>query len=408
MKRIHSLDIFRGFAIMMVVVLHRLVFDWSGAATWFEASNPLLEYPWFSIIMFFIGMGGIFSLISGIVTSYSTHNRLTTRRNTIKQIMIGSIISFLWLEFLHFFYGFVFAPFGFGPETSYGFFIALLRGVPVSIPSKEALLYAGPLPIIGISGLVVPILIYIVIRKKGVEHIRRNKLILGIIATTILILSIFLPPLLEPIMYDALDSYNYPLAIGLGYLIHRDFPIFPILSFAIYGSILGLSLVRGEDKRDIIKQWLIFASIIITFGVILLCIFLSNSLVAWNFIRFIQLGVYFLIIIVLLYAIDFKPEEKQDKILKNSTIIMWFGRTSLTILVLEVPLAEIFRLILSLIYPGWVNDFIACVLFGLFNLIIWGIILFFWKNKHFKGSLEWIGARLVKKASGSTKEIKVQ
>ena len=105
MKRIHSLDLFRGIAIMMVVVLHRLVFDWTGAAAWFEASNPLLEYFWFSIIMFFVGMGGIFSLISGTVTSYSTHDRLTTGRNTIKQIMLGSLISFFWLEFLHFLYG---------------------------------------------------------------------------------------------------------------------------------------------------------------------------------------------------------------------------------------------------------------------------------------------------------------
>ena len=207
-------------------------------------------------------------------------------------------------------------------------------------------------------------------------------------------------------MYDALYKNNYPLAISLGYLINRDIPIFPILSFAIYGSILGLSLARGEDKHNIIKHWLIFAMIIITIGVILLSIFLPLFLYAWNAVKFIQLGVYFLIIIVLLYTIDFKPKDKQEKKVKNTSLIMWFGRTSLTILVLEVPLAEIFRLILSLFYPGWVNDFIACLLFGFFNLIIWGIILFFWKNKNFKGSLEWTGAQLVKKAARGTKKNK--
>lgn len=389
---------------MMVVVLHRLVFDWTGAATWFEASNPLLENPWFSIVMFFVGMGGIFSLISGIVTSFSTHNRLIKRQNTIKQILVAALISFFWLEFLHFLYGFIFAPFAFGPETSYGLFIALLRGAPIGSPSKAALLYAGPLPIIGISGLVVPFLIYLLLRKQGKEKIKRNKIILNVIATTILILSIFLPSLLGPIMYDALDNNNFPLAISLGYLIHRDFPIFPILSFAIYGSSLGLSLAREENKRSIIKRWLIFASVIITIGVILLTIALSFQIEAWNFVRFIQLGVYFLIIVGLLYAVDFKSEDKQQKILKNLTPIIWFGRTSLTILVLEVPLAEIFRLILSLIYPGWVNDLLACLLFGLFNLAIWGIILFFWKNKNFRGSLEWIGAQLVKQSSKNRKK----
>jgi hypothetical protein len=205
-------------------------------------------------------------------------------------------------------------------------------------------------------------------------------------------------------MYGALDSKNYPLAIVLGYLIHREFPIFPILSFAIFGAILGLSLAREEDKRNIAKLWLIFATIIITTGVILLGVSLSLELYVWNFIRFIQLGVYFLIIIALLFAIDFKPEDKQEKILKKCTLITWFGKTSLTILVLEVPLAELFRKILSLLYPGWVNDLFACFLFGLFNLAIWGVILFFWKKKDFKGSFEWIGAQLVKKASGGTKK----
>ena len=403
MNRIHSLDLFRGIAIMMVVVLHRLVFDWTGAAAWFEASNPLLSNPWFSLIMFFIGMGGIFSLISGIVTSFSTHNRLTSGKNSIKQIMGAALISFFWLHFLHFIYGFILAPFSFGPEASYGILIALLRGVPLAAPSKTGLVYTGPLPIIGISGLVVPILIYILLRKQGKEKTKRNKIILSIIATTILVLSIFLPPLLEPIMYDALDNNNFTLAITIGYLINRDFPIFPILSFAIYGSILGLSLARGEHKQNIIRIWLIFALIIITFGGISLLIALSFNLFAWNFVRFIQLGVYFLIIVGLLTGIDFKHEDKQERILKKVTPIMWFGRTSLTILVLEVPLAEIFRVFLNMIYSGWVNDIFACTLFGLFNLGIWGIILYFWKNISFKGSLEWCGARLVKMASKSRK-----
>ena len=406
MKRIYSLDIFRGIAIMMVVVLHRFVFDWTGAIPWFFATNPLLEYPLFSIIMFFIGMGGIFSLISGIVTSYSTHDRITTGRNTIKQIMGASLIWLLWLELLHFIYGFLLAPFGFGTEVSYGFLTALLRGAPMSAPSKDSVLYTGPLPIIGISGLVVPILLYFLLRRGEEGKIRRNNIILFIIGCTILILSIFLPTILEPIMYDALDKNNFLLAISLGYLIHRDFPIFPILSFAIFGSIMGLSLAREEDKHGIAKLWLIFAAIIITVGVILLAISLSLGLFIWNFARFIQLGVYFLIVVSLLFAIDYKPEDKQEKILKKCTPILWFGRTSLTILVLEVPLAEIFRIFLSLIYPGWVDDFLACLLFGLFNLAIWGVILYFWKNKNFKGSLEWIGAQLVKKVSTGTKKIK--
>jgi hypothetical protein len=39
---------------------------------------------------------------------------------------------------------------------------------------------------------------------------------------------------------------------------------------------------------------------------------------------------------------------------------------------------------------------------------MWGIILFFWKKKNFKGSLEWLGAQIVKKASRRSKKSKAQ
>jgi len=115
-----------------------------------------------------------------------------------------------------------------------------------------------------------------------------------------------------------------------------------------------------------------------------------------------QLGTYFMIIILLLNLIDFKPKEKQEKIVKNFTPVMRFGRTSLTIFVLEAFVAAIFHFIYDLIVPGWNGELIMVLLFGVFNLALWWVILLFWEKKEFKGSIEWLGGQIIRKLSGTT------
>jgi hypothetical protein len=65
----------------------------------------------------------------------------------------------------------------------------------------------------------------------------------------------------------------------------------------------------------------------------------SQGLFHFNFIRFIQLGFYFFIIVILLKTIDFQTEEKQEKVVRKTTPILRFGIISLTIFVFETVIA---------------------------------------------------------------------
>jgi len=401
-KRLYSLDIFRGLAIMMVIIFHRFMYDWPGSDFFFTNPAGFLEIPWFTAIMFFAGMGGIFSTISGVVTGYSTHNRVTSGKGNKKMIFYAGLFSFLWLIVVDYIRKFLFSTksyfegeFFFGLVTG-----SLLEGTLV-VPQLELLYYTSTLAIIGLSGFIVPALMIILSRKGGIEKVRRTKIIFGTLAAVILIATPFLSIVLDPIVVDLFVSGNYLLGFLLALLVSPYFPIFPIVAYALLGGIIGISLARDEKKRNITIIWLVSGFALLSIGNYILISALTRfHFYNYNFVRFMQLGVYIMIIIVLLRLVDLKSEEKQEKIAKRFSPVIMFGRASLTIFVLEAFLATLFRVILNLINPKWNTEAYVVLIFGIFNLAVWWIILHFWQKKDFKGSVEWMGGYVVRKLSG--------
>jgi len=403
-KRLYSLDIFRGIAIMMVVIFHRFMYDWPGVNFFFEEDTGFLMMPWLTAIMFFAGMGGIFSIISGVVTSYSTYNRVSSGKGNKKMIFYAGLFSFLWLTVIDYIRKFLFSTKSYWePTDNYLFGIitgSMLEGTLV-VPQLELLYYTSTLAIIGLSGFVVPTLMILLSRKGGIEKVRRTKFIFGTLAAIILIATPFLSIILDPIVVDLFVSGNYLFGFLLALLVSPYFPIFPILAYALLGGMIGLSLARDEKKRNVTIIWLVFGFVMLSIGNYILISFLTRfNFYSYNFVRFMQLGVYIMIIIILLRLIDLKPEEKQEKIAKKFSPIIMFGRASLTIFVLEAFLATIFHVILDLINPLWNTEPFVVLIFGIFNLAVWWIILHFWQKKDFKGSVEWMGVYVVRKLSG--------
>lgn len=259
--------------------------------------------------------------------------------------------------------------------------------------------------IIGLSGFVVPTIMILLSRNSGFEKVRRNKIILGALAVTILAVTPSLSFALEPIVEDLFINGNYLGGFLLALLVAPYFPIFPIIAYALLGGILGISLARDDKKRNITIFWLLFGFAMLSIGNYLLLTFLLRfEIYNFNFVRFMQLGVYIFIIIILLRLIDFKPEEKREKIVKNVSPIIMFGRASLTIFVFEAFVATIFHVTLDLINPRWNTEAYVVLIFGVFNLAFWWGILYLWKKIDFKGSVEWTGVYVIKKLSGSSRK----
>jgi len=403
-KRLYSLDIFRGIAIIMVIIFHRFMYDWPGVNFFFEEDTGFLMMPWLTAIMFFAGMGGIFSTISGVVTSYSTYNRVSSGKGNKKMIFYAALFSFLWLTIVDYIRKFLFSTKSYWEPTDnylYGIITGSLLEGTLVIPQLELLYYTSTLAIIGLSGFIVPTLMILLSRKGGIEKVRRIKIIFGTLAAIILITTPFLSILLDPIVVDLFVSGNDLLGFLLALLVSPYFPIFPILAYALLGGIIGISLARDEKKRNITITWLVIGFALLSIGNYILISALTRfSFYNYNFVRFMQLGVYIMIIIILIRVIDLKPLEKQEKIAKKFKPVIMFGRASLTIFVFEAFLATIFHVILNLIIPGWNTEPFVVLLFGIFNLAVWWIILHFWQKKDFKGSIEWMGGYVVRKLSG--------
>ena len=119
------------------------------------------------------------------------------------------------------------------------------------------------------------------------------------------------------------------------------------------GAALGLSLAAGEGRDEIKKHWSLFAAGIIIAGILLAVIFLLQGRLVLNFARYVHLGIYVILTLVLLYQIDFKPQEQKEHILARFAPIRRFGKVTLTIFIVETPLAMILHLIPNIVFPGW-------------------------------------------------------
>lgn len=402
MKRIHSADLIKSVMIVLVIIGHRVFYDWSCYHNPAEGDVPL----WLIVFGFFAAMGSIFTYITGLVTSFSVYNQMAQRRNTPKQIVLASLVMFLCLTLisyssLYFFSGGVYI----NDEYHYGILTQFIKFGQMQFPGLEMLcLYAAILMILGISGFAVTSVCALLLKDSGTEQVRRNKRVLFGLGMVILVLSAFLPFILEPMMFDAFEGKNYVLAFLLANLVAFDFPIFPLLGFALIGATLGLSLASGEDRKKIRKHWSFFAVGIIIAGLLLAVIFLLQGQLILNFARYVHLGIYVIVTLVLLHRFDFKPEEQREHVLTRFASIRRFGKVTLTIFIIETPLAMILHLIPNIAFPGWDSNLGLVMLFALCNLALWWIALRLWEAKGYRGSFEWVITKIIKILSGKSSD----
>ncbi len=401
LKRLLSIDILKGIFMILVILAHRIFYDWPEYQNPLEGSvNPLLL-----IFGFFAAMGSIFTFISGIVTSFSIHRRIEGKKNTPKQLILGALVMFLWLGIMNYLSIFLFAggiflneEFRFGVITGY-----LLQGSSYTPGLEIIVLYAGILMVTGLSGIVITITYVILYKKHGLEQIGKIKRGLLIVGCVILVLAGFAHLLLEPLMLTAFDNGNYFLSFLLANLVAFDFPIIPVLGFGVLGAVIGVSLASREEYKDFRKFWMIFAAIVTGIGIVLvLSFFLAQGVLVLQFARFLHLGIIIFAILPIIKGLDFKTEENKERIYSKpfTKLIRRYGSVSLTIFVFETPLAMLFKLLLNLIIPGWNTPFWSIMIFGIFNLCLWAGLLTLWERINYKGSLEWLGAQLIKWLSG--------
>jgi len=409
-NRIESMDILRGIAIITIVVLHRLHYNWTAAGPGqdIEAGASL----WVLYLLFYLMMmAGIFSLISGTVNSFIAYRRKSDGKSASRHLLSGGLSAGLWILTLHYIQSIFFANgFAVGRQR-FGVILGWIQtGEMIPVTSKHYI-ESNALSMIGLVVIFITIVLFLVLRMQNQRSLKKDIRLFIFLGSLILVstpfvsyqLGLFKPALVHDGNYFGLTAIN--LFIGA-------YGMFPMLAFGFYGAAIGAGIAGGVPPV-LMKRALLFCGL--TFFVIgglgffvlggldFHTIFdntMSNQF-HWILFRLNQLGFFLLLYRLFLSAVDFAGSETKEKVLHVFHPARVFGLVSLTVFVSEPILAEVLRKICDVLLPGWNEHLILVIFFGVLCLIVWWLILnLWWKTARFAGSLEWLSAKVIRFMSG--------
>jgi hypothetical protein len=422
MKRIKTFDILRGLAILVMVISHRITWD-------YIYQNPEAQGQSMGLFIYtlFSTMAGIFYCISGAVNSYVNFNRLKDGKITSNQLVKRSIATGLLLIFISVLFRYfllrsvdnVVSVNPLGEVLQYNETGVLpylvLYGVYPQKFNISILFQMGTLPLIGYSFLAVSIAMVLYKRYRGLENPDQFRKVLLIIGILIFLISGFTYRFFYGPVQRAVINGNILSMIFLSPFIIGKFPIFPHLSYAFFGAYFGVAFAqKNRAPERILKSLLSFWAILLSVGVVIITLSITfGELNTWYFAwgqKLFQLGFFFLLFWLGMKLIDYQPEKFQEKRLKWVQPLITLGRVSLTVFILEGLLAVSVQRLIAPLWPNWNSSAGNATLFGLINMAAWAVIITLWKRVDFVGSLEWTSSWLVKKLSGqqSSKLDKIQ
>ena len=239
---------------------------------------------------------------------------------------------------------------------------------------------------------------------KKVENVwfSRSYFFAGI-ATTLLSL-VRIP--LYTVLVNALDEGNYSVFFLLNWLVNKNNPILPYISFGLFGMWIASSLIAYGWKKTNPKV-LVVSLILLATGVIMYITLPDTMLersidMKWYSIIVAQLGLFMLLVLGALKFFDFN----KHKTLKNNFIIKFitrFGVGGLTVFFFESIFSAIIFRFLQFIIPSLTFSITQALLYGFSLSLFWGIFLIFWEKSGYKYGLEYIYGKTVSISGKSSK-----
>ena len=412
MKRIQTFDLVRGFAILAVVLIHRVFFDFYS-----QHGEAQILSAGFFVFSLFSTMAGIFFCISGAVNTYVNFDRLKEGKLTSRQFLLRSFITGITLTVI----GLLFRYFllrtvdnvvsvnALGEVLSYNetgvLPYMILYGVYPSKFNILILFQIGTIQMIGYSILAVSIIMVLYQKLRGLddpERLRRFFLVLGI---AVFLTSGLTYQFLWGPARRAIADQNFLAIFFLHPLVYGQFPIFPHLAFGFFGASFGVAFAQKDgEPKQVLQSLLRFWVILLGLGVILLAITTTLELFdTWYFAwgrKLTQLGVYFFLFWLGMKFIDYQPESTKVRRMKSLNWLVTIGRVTLTVFILEGVVAVTLQRLIAPLWPSWNASVANTAFFGLINLAVWMVIIALWKRVDFVGSVEWLYSWLVRSLSG--------
>ncbi|MBD3187837.1 hypothetical protein GF325_13460 [Candidatus Bathyarchaeota archaeon] len=441
MKRVLTLDLLRGIAIIGVVLIHVLGIVFEETTDILEADlKNLLEGNPISVgvplivlgvvITFFGNFSGLFVMISAVGNCISVHRQWhkLVSRGIHEKMVFRKVLGTQTIR------GGLVYVFGFISE---GFLGNLLEGlfdddIILSEKMVNSFFLSNILHCIGVSIIVTSILYLLFLRMD----IAQSTMTYIMIAIIILIAAAhpFIRSWLEGLDYgDSFVPNNTPtewpgnyiergfwknlLFIFLSPIIGRVFPLVPMFMCAAVGLIVAMNINEKTITPEFIKRTAIAAGIIVLSGILYGILLNSTETQDFEIARAKSIGWHTLILgsevfslILMIYLIDFRKKTNKQIFIKHTLIFRRFGMISLTLWTLQyftvVPLA-IFEIAGWPVFDGGLNGWqVLVVLFCVFWF--WHFIAWSWEKGGFKGSFEWMMVLVLSRGSTSADRMKIR
>jgi len=394
-KRIDSLDILRGVALMFIILFHSSIYNYANINK-IDFSNP----PIVVVLMSFMALwGGIFIIYSMVINTVMLIGRSQKAVNF--KVFLYSIIAGIVYIFFHYILNIFLGRWNndfVNNKPDLTAVASSLRTMHLSFPHLAKFFEGSSLSAIALNLIILSFVLFLLLRKNGAVKEKRNYLILGLSGILIMVLSFVRVPVFH-LFTQALETKNYLLATFFSFTIANPYPLLPYLAYGVFGVMIGMMIYQGRNKllKIVVAPLGIFFLIYGLFGMMNFEKTISTPDYFWYFKTNFELGVF---ILLLVFAVLFL--EPKTYLLNKLSVIKWFSRISLTIYMLETTTSEIFRIVLLQVWPSWNQTINGCLLFGSLNIVLWIVILYFWKKINFKYSLEYYWVILFDKIGKSS------
>ena len=412
MKRIQVIDFLRGFSILAMMFFHGS-FYWSSVPSK-DQMTQMLQNPFAGLALLLGKAAGIFALIAGMSNAISMQYRLKTGKSKPKDIFLGGLITGLWIiivgkiqvsVFDHTIIGNAQFPYPDGPPN-YSLIVGSIQTGSLQLPSIFTLLYKNTaLTAIGLSIICTGVIIALLGLKEGHKKIKRNLIVIGSVATGIILITDLMKNVLRPIWLDAYLSGKHLLGAFLGIFIGDSYPFFPFAGYALYGAMFGIAFAEDLNKKRVIIDGSTAGGLYVVSGSILLAIkgnppveeIFQTLPMQWSY---LQIGILILISTFLFHVHYLNDKSKLKKIFQ-STFFRRFGLLTLTIFIFE-PLVGISIKVLFLdpLFPNWSQYSYLAFGYGFLLIFLWYGILKALEKVHFKGTVEWLNGKITSVLTG--------
>jgi hypothetical protein len=401
-KNFTGLDVLRGIGIFALLVMHTAFYHFEGLFE-LDLNNPPLIVTFIGLILMF---AGVFAMISGLVHTHQHYRKIKQQHIPFSTAINYNMVSGALILIVAYLY-FIFTGPGLANMStkfmSNSILVELFTSGKLIGTTVERVLYVDSLVMIGMNILLIGV--FFRLHQRFFNSIRPNFYLIS--ALLFFVLSLIRIPLYT-IYLDALDSGNWLVTLLLNWLVNKNNPIFPYLSFALFGAWIS-ALILTMDFRSIVKRVLPLG-IVLFVGGVALYILLPDTMLqrsidpVWFALMMAQNGLFMLFILAALSFYDFgKP--RNPGIL--SRFFMRFGVAGLSVFFIESIISAAIVSALRVFIPSLTFDIPSALLFGLILAIGWGCVLVLWERIGYKYGIEYMYTRILGKFGNSAKADKL-